>query len=433
MNEMPNAWSEPTEVQRSGMRNVIAAQCFNSFALLAFSNGLVLVFLTALGVSGPRTVAYLALPFLGDSLFRLLFALVADRYGKKRVGFIGSALMGVGFVIIALAGSMPAPTAEMVTVTGIAVYALGIAVAASSWFALLSPIVPESLRGRFFGRLRLSWQTCGIAFTAICALFLSKDSPISAYQVVFGVIALALGIRLFFYARVPEMESARQHSDSLRESFRDTMQADGYVSFCAYVFLLSLFTAGCPSLFGLIEKRVMNLGDNVVVWVGSLLMVGSVVGYFAGGKIVDRYTTKPAFLGCHFGYGAILLLFLARGCVPGSTVAVIGLAHFLFGFVFAVSSVSISTEMLALIPAENKSLSTSLCMALMKGGGGLSGVMSAWALNLGFLKDDWTLWGQPMSSYDAILLVYAAMVVLLVVTLGLVPSVLNKSQWVPQD
>jgi len=68
----------------------------------------------------------------------------------------------------------------------------------------------------------------------------------------------------------------------------------------------------------------------------------------------------------------------------------------------------------------------------MKGGIGLSGLLSAWALSLGVLSDSWTLWGQALSSYDAILLGYGGMVVLLVVTLGLVPSVLSKSEWMPQ-
>lgn len=432
MNAPTNEPLGPTEAQRKGMRNTIIAQCFGCLALLAFSNGIILVFLTSLGTSDARIVTYLAFPFLFDALLRVPSAFLADSYGKKRIGFVGSVLMALGFFVITVAGSAEASTAQTCTAVGIAVYGIGIALSASSWFALLSPIVPSHMRGRFFGRLRFSWQLCGIVFVALCAWFLPERPPIWAYQVVIGLLALALAIRLFFYAKIPEMEKSTGPSGSFRKALLETLKADRYVSFSAYVFLLSLFTAGCPAIFGLIEKRVMGLGDNAVVWLGNLLMVGAVVGYFLGGKIVDRYTTKPAFLGCHLGYGALVFLFLSRDALPVPPVMTAGASHFLFGFSYAVSSVAISTEMLALIPPENKSLSTSLCMTLMKGGSGLSGLLSAWALSLGVLSDTWTLWGQTLSSYDAILLGYGGMVVLLVVTLGLVPSVLNKSEWMPQ-
>ena len=42
------------------------------------------------------------------------------------------------------------------------------------------------------------------------------------------------------------------------------------------------------------------------------------------------------------------------------------------------------------------------------------------------------LFGSTMSSYDAILLGYATLTLLFVVTLGLVPSVIGKPQWLPR-
>jgi membrane protein YdbS with pleckstrin-like domain len=40
--------------------------------------------------------------------------------------------------------------------------------------------------------------------------------------------------------------------------------------------------------------------------------------------------------------------------------------------------------------------------------------------------------GAQMSAYDTLLLVSAVMIVLLVVTLGLVPSVVRKAEWIPK-
>ena len=48
------------------------------------------------------------------------------------------------------------------------------------------------------------------------------------------------------------------------------------------------------------------------------------------------------------------------------------------------------------------------------------------------LSRSWSFLGTPMSQYDTILLIWGLMVVMLVVTLGLVPSVIGKAQWIPR-
>ena len=74
-------------------------------------------------------------------------------------------------------------------------------------------------------------------------------------------------------------------------------------SFVAYIFLLALFTGCCPLIFNLIEKHVLGWGDDRVVTMGMLMMIGSVVGFFMGGRAVDKYGTKPVFMVMHFSYG----------------------------------------------------------------------------------------------------------------------------------
>jgi len=306
----------------------------------------------------------------------------------------------------------------------------------AGWFALLSAIVPESLRGRFFGRLRTSWQLVGLVFTGLCIILLEEDSPLWAYQVVLGLATVGLALRVPFYLRLPELERGPSNPIDVASFVRvllEVLRTDRYLPFCAYVFLLHLFTMGCPYLFGLVQKQTLGFGDDVVVSMGLVMMIGSLAGFALGGKAVDRWGTRPIFVMCHFGFGVILLAFLCRGLFPGPVVVAVAGAQFLFGLVQAASSIALTTEMLALIPPENKALSTSVCMLMWMGGAGLSGIVAAAILDLGVLRQHWELCGTPLGPYDAILLAYGAMVVLLVVTLGLVPSVIGKAQWIPQS
>lgn len=424
--------SAATPEQHRGMRHAILTQCFGCLGLSAFTNGILLVYLTALDISAPHVMLYLSLFPLGDALLRVPSACLADRFGKKRVAYPGMALQVAGFAVFALSAPLSGGGAEIGAVVGICAFTAGIALSHSSWFALLSPIVPDSIRGHFFGSLRFWWQSCGILFAAWCAGFLAKDSPIGDFQIVLGLIALTLVVRVAFYWRIPEMEDAKDRKEGLRQTLTKTMRAKGFVIFCLYTFLLAIFTRSSPVIFGLIEKRALGMGDNQVVLLGNLAMVGAIFGFLAGGKAVDRFGTKPVFLVCHIGYALVLFLFLGRDLLPGGPVVVLGGLHFAFGVVYAAASIALSTTLLALIPPQNKSLSTSICMTLLQAGGGISGWLCAWALASTVFERAAGSIGGGLSSYNAILLIYGAIVVVLMLMLRLVPTVHAKPKFLPR-
>jgi hypothetical protein len=111
---------------------------------------------------------------------------------------------------------------------------------------------------------------------------------------------------------------------------------------------------------------------------------------------------------------------------------VVGSLGLLFGIVQAASSIAGSSEMLALIPQENKSLSTSLNSALESGGRAAAGVLAGWMLDLGLFAEEWTLFGRILTPYDTLLLGFSVMITLTIVALGLVPSVVKTAQWAPR-
>lgn len=414
------------------MRSVILAQCFGALGAQAFESNFMLLYLAALGVGSSGILMYLAiLPFV-QAVLLLPAAWWADGSGKKLVGMTGLVLTVVGFAAIAGAGSLRAGVGPKLIGGGATVFATGIALFSAGWFALLSPIVPPEARGRFFARLRISWRSVGIVFAGCCGFLLSKDSPVATFQIVLAVVVAAQVGRLIFYRRVPEVERPVAHQRGVMSSLGEIIRLDGFASFCCYLFLLTLFTTNSQVLFGLIEKKILLYGDGLVIWMANLTMIGSLLGFLLGGWIVDRLGTKSVFLGCHFSFGAILTLFLFRGLFPVPSVFVLGPIHFLFGMVISALSIAVSTEVLALLPRENKSLAAAVVATLQRGGVAVSGMLSAWALRAGLLSDSWTLWGMPMSSYDSLLLLCAVMVVLLVVTLGLVPSVIRKAEWMPR-
>jgi MFS family permease len=415
------------------IRNIIASTCLICLSFLLFNNGFLLLYLTKLGLSRETVLVLLAFPSIAHCLLQLPFAFLGDRYGKRRASWISSPLLALGFAGIILAGwnGLSTDLLMPILILGTAVFAIGYASYLSTWFALLSPIIPENVRGAFFGKLRFSWQAVGVLFVSIYSLFFSHDSELWVFQIILGVSLLALIIRYPVYRAIPELENTGRRG-SFGEAFGSVLRADNYLPFCCYVFLLMLFVFAAPQLFNLIEKKVLNLGDSTIVWMGNLTMIGSVAGFALGGKAVDKLGTKSVFLGCHFGYSVVIGAFLFRDMSPLPLTVYVGALHFLFGVTYAASSIAISTEMLALVPKLNKSLATALCGSLTEGGKALSGIFSAMTLKLNILNEAWVFFGMNMSAYDSMLLACSVMVFLLVVALGLVPSVIRKSEWVPK-
>jgi len=414
------------------LRRAILAQLFGAVGMNSFDNGIMLLYMTVLGVDPVRILIYLAIPNTLSTLFRLPSAYFADTYGKKPMGIAGVFLVALGYSAAPLAGLFPLRTAEVLLISGFTVLATGKMMFACGWVAMLSALIPEDRRGRIFASMQVLYQLANITVAGICAFVLSEDAPVSHFQIITGVLACGFFMRAILYSGVPEKERQVNHTGAFVPTLGQVVRIDGYAGFCAYVFLLTLFTAGCASLFALVEKYALALSSGQVVLLANLGMIGGMCGLFLGGRAIDRWGTKYVFMMCHFGFGMGILGFVMRGVSPFPLLITLGGAHFFLGAVAAASGIAITSEMLALVPRQNKALSTSLCTSMVLAGSALSGLISAAVLKTHVLRESWTFLGKEMSQYDAILLAYSGMILLMVVTLGLVPSVLRTSAWMPQ-
>jgi MFS family permease len=414
--------------QARGRRLIVVMNCVSCLPGVVFQGSVLLLFLTSLAMDRVWIMVCLSLPALASALFLVPLAHEADRRGKKRLGNAGIALCGVafaGFMVAAFAG--PA-TGRILAPLCITILAVGSCLVLSGWFALMLPMIPAPIRAVYFGRMRLVYQSVVVAAGLVCSALLEWRATPAVFAGIFSVFLAAVLAWRLLYERLPEVEPPNPALPALRVALGQVMGNQAYLPFCAYAFLLALFTGGCPILFGMIEKTHLNLSNGTVVLLANIRMLGAIAGFFLGGKVVERYGTKAVFLCCHFAFGVVLLLFLWRNGWGGPVVPMLALAEALFGLFTAASSVAFTVEMYALIPGAGKSLSTSVFMTLQGAGATLGGMLSAGLVQLGVLKEQWMLAGTPRSDYDALLMICATLVVVAAVTLGLVPSVVGRAQ-----
>ncbi len=417
--------------EKAAMRNILLTQCLEIVALGTTINGTLLLYLTSIGATAVRTMIYLAIPPLTNAILLLPAAYLADRYGKKLIGQAGITAGIIGWGIVAV-GAFSEYSSESIIVVGIIFASISIAMFGSGWFSLLSPIVPAESRGRFFGRLRLIVGIVSLSLSVFSAWILSLHSHTIVYQGVYAVATLAYIARWFTYRRIPELEppTAKTKNASFAKIFSKVFRTKNFAAFCSYMFLLSLFTAGAATLFALVENRVLVFSDTRIILLSNITLIGSMFGMYLGGRIVDRHGTRSVFAGCHILLAQTMVAFLLRVYIPFSFLPFyLGFLHFMLGAALGAVGIAMTTELLAILPEKNKSVASSMFIIFQTSGTALSGLLPAWFLKIGILKDRWGLSElQQLSSFDGILLCFSLMTLILVATLGLVPSMLKKHE-----
>ncbi|MBT8046217.1 MAG: MFS transporter [Pontiella sp.] len=424
-----------TEIERKRAINVIIiTQCLGMVILALFQNGFYLNYFTKLGISSAAIAMLFALPPLLGTFALLPFAFYSDRFGKKRLALIGQLLLIVSLLILMGAGWSIAGLALPLVVASLVLFSIGFSLQVANWFALLNPIIPEEIRGRFFGRLRVSFQTVSILFTLLATRVLEGSPSMTAFQILLSIVFAASLLRYYTYARIPELENAAGETgnrQTFRSAFSALLRVTGYMQFNGYVFLITLFTAAVPIVFGLMQKDVFVFSPAQISLMGMFFLVGGIIGCWVGGPLVDRFGTRFVFLGAHMAYAAVMLAMLTRHWVPWSLAAHAGGCSLLFSLIIGMAGVGVSSEMLALIPETNKALSTACTLTLINGATAVSGMLVARAISWEILSSEWQMLGRTYSAYDTLLLAFAVLTLLMLGAIRLVPKIVRQVQLMP--
>ncbi|MEI6891960.1 MAG: MFS transporter [Pontiella sp.] len=413
---------------------IILTQCLGMLSIAFFQNGFFLNYFTKLGVSNASIALLFAVPPLVSGVLMIPFAFLADRTGKIKQGLIGQVLVVVGLLLVLAVGWVDPRSALLWVGGGIVIFSIGGTLQGACWFALLNPIVPREIRGRFFGRLRMTFMTVCILFSLLITRMLGISERMAIFQIIIGVVCVSHMVRFFTYARIPELELDHQDptaKSTLKEALAFVFRIPGFSAFNSYILLITLFTAAIPLVYGLMQKDVFGFTPAQIQLMGTLFLAGSVAGNLLGGRLVDRWGVRRVFLGAHILYALVIFSMLARSWIPVPLLVQVGMGMFVFSMIAATSGIAITSEMLELIPARHKSLSTAVCQTLLSVGIAASQLFVARAISWKILASEWTVLGHHFSAYDSLLAGFGVMIVILLATLGLIPKVVKKVQLLP--
>ena len=320
------------ETAKRAMRAAIISSCIGAISqTILRDSSIVILYANSLGASQFLSLLTTALPILCTALLLIPIAHIMEYTGKKRLMMPSLYIGMVGFFMMSAAGFFP-ENAKWILIFGLTIYSITLAVFIAGWFPLLRGIIPESERGKFFGRLRVSWQSVLTIFLLFSSFFIAQNASLITLQIIIGISAFLIIGRAVFVYQIPEVEPQKE-VPSFIKSLKEVFKTKKLISFSIYLFFLYFFSySSVPGAF-LFAKLELNAPDNFIVRLAFFANTGSILGYYLGGKVYGKYKIKNILFMVNFLFILLNLLFLFVGTYNLFN------AFFLTGLVVVYSSV----------------------------------------------------------------------------------------------
>lgn len=414
------------------MKSAILAQCFGAISIIMIrESSIMILYATKLGAGEFLSLFSTSIQIFFVAVFIVPFAYIMEHTGKKRVIIFASA-MGMGGLLFASLAGFFSHIGNYILVIGLLGFAISRALFVGGWFPLLRGFVPEAERGAFFSRLRVSWQSIVTVFLLISTLVVGKNASITVLQIIIGVAAVLLIGRIYFVLKLPETEMREKGNiPSFWTSVRFAFHNKRLIRFSIYMFFLYLFSYATIPIIFMHANLEIKAPDNFIVLLSVFVNIGSIMGFFLGGKLIKRYNARFVLLSAHLCLAVfnILLLFI-RSYTPVSAV-LLSVFTFIYAMGIAYSTIGASSEMLGLANQNAINTSIAISLALNNAGRGFARIISGIILELNLIPRKWEIYQTEFSKYHFLYLVFGLILILGFALIVLVPKDVNKSYFYP--
>lgn len=254
------------------------------------------------------------------------------------------------------------------------------ALAGVAWLSWMSDVVPEKIRGTYFGKRNMIALACGTVALLGGGRFLTEwserfgeDDP-TGYMLLFG-FGLGLGLVasfLLFRMGEPPFEPSAEKISLRRFAlpFRDANFRNLIVFVSGWIFSIQL--AG--PFYGVYMIEVLGISFSQITVFITIATVATLLMMQVWGPISDRVGNKPIILVA--GWGLIAVPFIWLAAVPGSYMFPLFLGHVVSGAFIAGSNLSQFNMLIKLSPGQGRAIYLAVFAAV-------TGVIGAFAPMIG--------------------------------------------------
>jgi MFS family permease len=372
------------------------------------------VFLTGfalyLGMSDPMIGILGSIPFLVTALQPPVSYFLGKNGGRKVVAFWGAAMGRFTWVPILIVAAIPYFSAHTKSLFILGFFFIShscISISYVSWLSWISDLVPENIRGKFFGSRNM---ICGIAGMLAMIIFGNvldylKSHPSDGLPLGFGITftaAVVFGISgLYFLRRIPDTQVDKPADAISFGKFIYLPFSDrNFRNFLIFSFAWSFSVYFASPFFTLYFLRYLKFSYGFVAILNTISACADLIGMQVWGRISDKVKNRAII---RFASWVAVFLPLAWVTVaPGAYVLPIFL-HLVGGSFWAGINLSMNNLLLRISPRENKEIFLSIFNMLAGLGAALGPVLGGLAVKL--MADlDLRLLGREMAPLQIVFL-----------------------------
>ncbi len=323
----------------------------------------------------PQQIGFLAaLPMLAN-LIQIFGSYIIEKTGKKKMLCLLCvvASRGLWIVIVML------PLAIFSAVQDLRVWTLVVVVALSSllsslsgvaWLAWMSDLVPENIRGTYFGKRNMIASACGMVAILFGGKFITIWESRFSESNPFGFIILfALGlivgiVAAWFLSRIPETESVKKEKET-RFDFSVFLQPLKDKNFLTLILFVSAWMFAiqiAAPFYGVFMIENLEIDFSTITIFGAFATFATLFMMKIWGPISDKLGNKPIIIVS--GWVLIIIPFIWILALPGKYYLPVLIAHILSGAFMAGAALSQFNILIKLSPREGRSVYLALFAAI---------------------------------------------------------------------
>ncbi len=334
---------------------------------------LLVAFLLALGATDFEVGLVAALPLLGQLLQPVGAEAVRRGGGWRKPVVLAGAVMDVLLWAASAAAVvwLDRPAALFVVLGVLALQQIPTALSAVSWTSWISDLIPQRLRGRYFGARNVACNGLA-ALTALAAgaLIGRAEDPLPMYLAAIGIGAAARAVSIAFLARQPEPHPAQPAEGGFFAQLGPPLRDAGFRRYIAYAALFGFAVQVAAPFFTVFTIREAGLGPGTAMLLTALSTSSNLVGQRVWGPLADRYGERQVLRAVGLAIALQPVWWLAAG--PSSFgITVMITASLTGGFVWGGQALATTNLMMRLAPEAGKTAFFAVQAALAGAAGAL--------------------------------------------------------------
>ncbi|MFH1503799.1 MAG: MFS transporter [Candidatus Omnitrophota bacterium] len=367
----------------------------------------------------PQQIGFLAALPMFANLIQIFGSYIIERTGKKKIFcflcVIVSRVLWILIIILPLAiFSTLQDSRVWILVIVIAVSSLFSSLSGVAWLAWMSDLVPENIRGTYFGKRNMIASACGMIAILLGGKFITiRESRFSESNpwgfIILFVLGLIAGlIAVWFLAGIPEVETVKEKKES-GFNFSLFLQPLKDKNFLALIIFVSAWMFAiqiAAPFYGVFMIENLKIDFSTITIFGAFATFATLFMMKIWGPISDKLGNKPVIIVS--GWVLIIIPFIWIFALPGKYYLPVLAAHILSGAFMAGSALSQFNILIKLSPQQGRSVYLALFAAITGLVGAVAPILGG-SLSKILEKASWTFSTYQISNLHFIFLISSAL------------------------